>query len=118
MPVADLRRQQGLPEEQVREESWERNHECLELFILPRALACFTQENPTTLKIISDTPSALCVPRSWTALCGPLGLGDTMLPSNSPKLQLRSYVQEQRSELVGEKEGWGNKISTSKQTTV
>ena len=67
----------------------------LELFIIPSALACFTQENPTALNGIYDALSARYVPRSWTALCGPLGLGNITLPSNRPKLKLRSYVQEQ-----------------------
>lgn len=58
-------------------------------------------ENPTTLNGISHTLSAWYVPSSWTALCGPLGLGNTMVPSSRPELKLRSYVQELRSEPGG-----------------
>lgn len=76
-------------------------------------------ENPTTLNGISHTLSAWYVPSSWTALCGPLRLGNTMVPSSRPELKLRSYVQELRSEPGGGGgEQWGNKIPTRKQTTV
>lgn len=93
-------------------------HVSLDLFIIPGALSCFIQENPTTLNGISDTLSAWYMPKSWTDLCGPLGLSDSVVPSTRAELKLRSYVQEQRSELVGRKEGWDNKNPTRKQTTV
>lgn len=74
-------------------------------------------ENPTTLNGISHTLSAWYVPSSWTALCGPLRLGNTMVPSSRPELKLRSYVQELRSEPGGEKEKKCGKFLLTGDTT-
>lgn len=93
-------------------------HVSLDLFIVPGALSCFIQENPTTLNGISDTLSAWCMPESWTALGGPLRLSSRVLPPTRAALKLTSYVQELKSELVGRKEGWGNKNPTREQTSV